>query len=143
SSGPAATWRPSAMLLIQLEASSHRKGVPSRAGTTDSTTDRYTTDDARRALRQRQSSWTRSVRPRRRCCVSPYDGDTQHRRRGLTLRVQLDCRCRRALRASSVVYRSVVESVVPARLGTPFRWLLASSWMSNIADGLQVAAGPL
>jgi MFS family permease len=41
------------------------------------------------------------------------------------------------------VYRSVVDSVVPARLGTPFRWLLASSWMSNIADGLQVAAGPL
>ncbi len=37
----------------------------------------------------------------------------------------------------------VVESVVPARLGTPFRWLLGSSWMSNIADGLQVAAGPL
>ena len=32
---------------------------------------------------------------------------------------------------------------MPARLGTPFRWLLASSWMSNIADGLQVAAGPL
>ncbi len=41
------------------------------------------------------------------------------------------------------MYRSVVESVVPARLGTPFRWLLASSWVSNIADGLQVAAGPL
>ena len=41
------------------------------------------------------------------------------------------------------MYRSVVESVVPARLGRPFRWLLASSWVSNIADGLQVAAGPL
>jgi len=33
--------------------------------------------------------------------------------------------------------------VVPARLGRPFRWLLASSWMSNLADGLMVAAGPL
>jgi MFS family permease len=41
------------------------------------------------------------------------------------------------------VYRSVVDSVVPPRLGTPFRWLLGSSWLSNIADGLQVAAGPL
>ncbi len=41
------------------------------------------------------------------------------------------------------MYRSVVESVVPTRLGRPFRWLLASSWVSNIADGLQVAAGPL
>ena len=38
---------------------------------------------------------------------------------------------------------SVVESVVPARLGRPFPWLLASSWMSNLADGLMVAAGPL
>jgi predicted MFS family arabinose efflux permease len=37
----------------------------------------------------------------------------------------------------------VVERVLPARLGTPFRWLLGSSWVSNIADGLQVAAGPL
>ena len=33
--------------------------------------------------------------------------------------------------------------MVPARLGRPFRWLLASSWMSNLADGLMVAAGPL
>ncbi|WP_196804189.1 MFS transporter [Marmoricola sp. URHB0036] len=37
----------------------------------------------------------------------------------------------------------MVERVLPARLGTPFRWLLGSSWVSNIADGLQVAAGPL
>ena len=39
--------------------------------------------------------------------------------------------------------RSLVETVVPARLGTPFRWLLASSWVSNIGDGIIVAAGPL
>lgn len=39
--------------------------------------------------------------------------------------------------------RSLVEIVVPARLGHSFRWLLASSWASNLADGLIVAAGPL
>ncbi len=32
---------------------------------------------------------------------------------------------------------------MPARLGTPFRWLLASSWTSNIGDGIALAAGPL
>lgn len=37
----------------------------------------------------------------------------------------------------------LVETVVPARLGTGFRWLLASSWVSNLGDGLMVAAGPL
>jgi MFS family permease len=36
-----------------------------------------------------------------------------------------------------------VEAVVPARLGTPYRWLLASSWVSNIGDGIALAAGPL
>jgi MFS family permease len=39
--------------------------------------------------------------------------------------------------------RRLVESVVPARMGGRFRWLLASSWVSNIGDGLAVAAGPL
>ncbi|MDQ6642700.1 MAG: MFS transporter, partial [Actinomycetota bacterium] len=38
---------------------------------------------------------------------------------------------------------NIVESVVPARLGTSFRWLLASSWTSNIGDGIALAAGPL
>src|SRR5918992_671154 len=38
--------------------------------------------------------------------------------------------------------RSLVEVVAPARLGTPFRWLLGSSWASNLADGLAIAAGP-
>ncbi len=37
----------------------------------------------------------------------------------------------------------IVESLVPARLGQGFRWLLASSWMSNLGDGLMLAAGPL
>ncbi len=39
--------------------------------------------------------------------------------------------------------RVIVESIVPARLGRGFRWLLASSWMSNLGDGLMMAAGPL
>jgi MFS family permease len=41
------------------------------------------------------------------------------------------------------VSTSLVETVVPARLGTSFRWLLGSSWISNIGDGIIVAAGPL
>lgn len=38
---------------------------------------------------------------------------------------------------------TVVERVVPARLGTGFRWLLASSWLTNLGDGIAAAAGPL
>ncbi|WP_432534277.1 MFS transporter [Kineococcus arenarius] len=37
----------------------------------------------------------------------------------------------------------LVETLVPARLGTGFRWLLASSWSSNLGDGIALAAGPL
>src|SRR5215217_3818965 len=37
----------------------------------------------------------------------------------------------------------LVETVVPARLGVGYRWLLASSWVSNLGDGVAVAAGPL
>ena len=37
----------------------------------------------------------------------------------------------------------VVEAVAPSRLGQPFRWLLASSWVSNLSDGIALAAGPL
>jgi MFS family permease len=37
----------------------------------------------------------------------------------------------------------VVEVVAPARLGRSFRWLLGSSWVSNLGDGIAVAAGPL
>lgn len=31
----------------------------------------------------------------------------------------------------------------PERLGRSFRWLVASSWTTNIGDGLMMAAGPL
>jgi MFS family permease len=37
----------------------------------------------------------------------------------------------------------IVEVVAPARLGEPFRRLLASSWISNLGDGIALAAGPL
>jgi predicted MFS family arabinose efflux permease len=37
----------------------------------------------------------------------------------------------------------LVDAVAPPRLGRGFRWLLASSWTSNLADGLAIAAGPL
>ena len=33
--------------------------------------------------------------------------------------------------------------MAPARLGVGFRWLLASSWISNLGDGIALAAGPL
>lgn len=39
--------------------------------------------------------------------------------------------------------RSVVGVVAPVRLGRPFRWLLGSSWVSNLGDGIALAAGPL
>lgn len=37
----------------------------------------------------------------------------------------------------------VLEAVLPPRLGVGFRWLLASSWTSNLGDGIGLAAGPL
>jgi MFS family permease len=37
----------------------------------------------------------------------------------------------------------VVEAVVPARLGQGYRLLMASSWVSNLGDGIALAAGPL
>jgi predicted MFS family arabinose efflux permease len=37
----------------------------------------------------------------------------------------------------------VLEALVPARLGSSYRWLLASSWTTNLGDGVAVAAGPL
>jgi predicted MFS family arabinose efflux permease len=37
----------------------------------------------------------------------------------------------------------VLETVLPRRLGSGFRWLLASSWTTNLGDGLALAAGPL
>jgi MFS family permease len=38
---------------------------------------------------------------------------------------------------------TLVEAVFPRRLGRSFRWLVASSWTSNIGDGIALAAGPL
>ena len=35
------------------------------------------------------------------------------------------------------------EIASPSRLGTGFRWLMASSWLSNLGDGISIAAGPL
>jgi predicted MFS family arabinose efflux permease len=37
----------------------------------------------------------------------------------------------------------VVELVAPARLGRSFRWVLASAIVSNVGDGIALAAGPL
>jgi len=37
----------------------------------------------------------------------------------------------------------MVDAVAPVRLGPRFRWLLASSWTSNLGDGIALAAGPL
>ena len=35
------------------------------------------------------------------------------------------------------------DMVAPARLGRGFRWLLASSWVTFLGDGITLAAGPL
>jgi MFS family permease len=37
----------------------------------------------------------------------------------------------------------MIDAVFPTRLGTGFRWLIASSWVSNLGDGLALAGGPL
>ncbi|CAN5606418.1 N/A [soil metagenome] len=36
-----------------------------------------------------------------------------------------------------------VDVLAPPRLGVGFRWLLGSSWISNLGDGIALAAGPL
>ncbi len=36
-----------------------------------------------------------------------------------------------------------METVLPARLGVGFRWLLGASWLTNLGDGIVLAAGPL
>ena len=38
---------------------------------------------------------------------------------------------------------SLGDLIAPRRLGTDFRWLLASSWTSNLGDGIALAAAPL
>lgn len=37
----------------------------------------------------------------------------------------------------------LVEAFVPARLGGGYRWLLASSWVAALGDGVGLASGPL
>lgn len=37
----------------------------------------------------------------------------------------------------------IVEAVVPARLGIPFRWLWGQSLLDNLADGILLSAAPL
>ena len=39
--------------------------------------------------------------------------------------------------------RRLIDLVTPVRLGRDFRWLLASSWTTNLGDGIALAAGPL
>ncbi len=37
----------------------------------------------------------------------------------------------------------LLQVLAPARWGVGFRWLLPSSWLTNLGDGLALAAGPL
>ena len=37
----------------------------------------------------------------------------------------------------------LIDTVAPPRLGVGFRFLLGSSWISNLGDGIGIAAGPL
>ena len=41
------------------------------------------------------------------------------------------------------LFARAVEAVAPSRLGRSFRWLLAASTLTNIGDGVALAAGPL
>ncbi len=40
-------------------------------------------------------------------------------------------------------FPSLLERIAPARLGGSFRWLFASSIVTNVGDGIALAAGPL
>jgi MFS family permease len=37
----------------------------------------------------------------------------------------------------------IIESISPARLGSSFRWLLSSSFVTSVGDGIAISAGPL
>lgn len=39
--------------------------------------------------------------------------------------------------------RRLIELIAPARMGSGFRWLLASDWSNQLGDGISLAAGPL
>ena len=38
---------------------------------------------------------------------------------------------------------AAADTIAPPRLGRSFRWLLASSILTNIGDGVALSAGPL
>lgn len=40
-------------------------------------------------------------------------------------------------------FAPVLEAILPARLGRSFRWLLSASVVTNVGDGIALAAGPL
>src|SRR4051812_15086008 len=48
----------------------------------------------------------------------------------------------RGRRAGGPATRAL-ELVAPARLGASFRWLIGSSWLSNLGDGIDLSAAPL
>ncbi len=37
----------------------------------------------------------------------------------------------------------LLDAIAPARLGPSFRWLIGSQWVTNLGDGIALAAGPL
>jgi MFS family permease len=37
----------------------------------------------------------------------------------------------------------MLEAALPTRMGASFRWLVGSAWVSNLGDGIGLAAGPL
>lgn len=43
----------------------------------------------------------------------------------------------------SALTAQLIEPIAPARLGSSFRWLFASAIVTNVGDGIALAAGPL
>jgi MFS family permease len=37
----------------------------------------------------------------------------------------------------------LLDTLSPPRMGSSFRWLMASSWTTNLADGIAISSGPL
>ncbi len=37
----------------------------------------------------------------------------------------------------------MLDRIAPSRMGRSFRWLLGATWVSNVGDGIALAAGPL
>ena len=47
------------------------------------------------------------------------------------------------LRPVRLLPARLIETVVPARLGRNFRWLLSATVINNVGDGIAISAGPL